>query len=303
MQAHSPNLLRVAGGVLLAFALLAGGRYAVSRSTAAEEARIIPAPAVDEPAAAGATSEVAVLAGGCFWGVQGVFQHVKGVTSAVSGYDGGAKETAHYLIVGTGTTGHAESVRVTFDPRQISYGRLLQIYFSVAHDPTQLNRQGPDAGTQYRSAIFVMSPEQEKVAKTYIAQLDASRALPAAIATKIEPDRGFVAAETYHQDFLTLNPTYPYILFNDIPKVENLKKLFPEAYRADPVLTRVSRPLVRHTTDRVPPRLSRPQDRALLFKNVERADLSAQALSSENLALELVGIGYTRGSHDAHTPR
>ncbi|MGZ5824346.1 MAG: peptide-methionine (S)-S-oxide reductase MsrA, partial [Hyphomicrobium sp.] len=149
------NLFRVAGGVLLAVALLAGGRYAVSRSTAAEEARTIPAPVADEAAAPGATSEVAVLAGGCFWGVQGVFQHVKGVTSAVSGYDGGNKETAHYQMVGTGTTGHAESVRVTFDPRQISYGRLLQIYFSVAHDPTQLNRQGPDAGTQYRSAIFV----------------------------------------------------------------------------------------------------------------------------------------------------
>ena len=235
------NLFRVAGGVLLAVALLAGGRYAVSRSTAAEEARAIPAPVADEAAAPGATSEVAVLAGGCFWGVQGVFQHVKGVTSAVSGYDGGNKETAHYQMVGTGTTGHAESVRVTFDPRQISYGRLLQIYFSVAHDPTQLNRQGPDAGTQYRSAIFVTSPEQEKIAKAYIAQLDAARAFPAAIATKIEPDRGFVAAEDYHQDFLTLNPTYPYIVFNDLPKVENLKNMFPDSYRAEPVLVSAGR--------------------------------------------------------------
>ena len=235
------NLFRVAGGVLLAVALLAGGRYAVSRSIAAEEARTIPAPVADEAAALGATSEVAVLAGGCFWGVQGVFQHVKGVTSAVSGYDGGNKETAHYQMVGTGTTGHAESVRVTFDPRQISYGRLLQIYFSVAHDPTQLNRQGPDAGTQYRSAIFVTSPEQEKIAKAYIAQLDAARAFPAAIATKIEPDRGFVAAEDYHQDFLTLNPTYPYIVFNDLPKVENLKNMFPDSYRAEPVLVSAGR--------------------------------------------------------------
>jgi len=234
------NMLRVAGGVLLAVALLAGGRYAVSRSTA-EEARVIPAPALDEPAQAGATSEVAVLAGGCFWGVQGVFQHVKGVTSAVSGYDGGAKDTAHYRVVGTGTTGHAESVRVTFDPRQISYGRLLQIYFSVAHDPTQLNRQGPDSGSQYRSAIFAASPEQEKVAKAYIAQLDAAHAFPAAIATKIEPDRGFFAAENYHQDFLTLNPTHPYIVFNDLPKVENLERLFPESYRADPVLVSAGR--------------------------------------------------------------
>jgi peptide-methionine (S)-S-oxide reductase len=235
------NLFLVAGGVLLAVALLAGGRYSVSRSIAAEEARTIPAPVTDEAAALGATSEVAVLAGGCFWGVQGVFQHVKGVTSVVSGYDGGNKETAHYRMVGTGTTGHAESVRVTFDPRQISYGRLLQIYFSVAHDPTQLNRQGPDAGTQYRSAIFVTSPEQEKIAKAYIAQLDAARAFPAAIATKIEPDRGFVAAEDYHQDFLTLNPTYPYIVFNDLPKVENLKNMFPDSYRAEPVLVSAGR--------------------------------------------------------------
>jgi peptide-methionine (S)-S-oxide reductase len=242
-QALRPNanVLRVAGVALLAVALLAGGRYAVSRSAAAEEARIVPVPAVDEPAASGATSEVAVLAGGCFWGVQGVFQHVKGVTNAVSGYDGGEKETAHYRLVGTGTTGHAESVRITFDPRQISYGRVLQIYFSVAHDPTQLNRQGPDAGTQYRSAIFVASPEQEKVARAYIAQLDAAHAFPAAIATKIEPDRGFVAAEDYHQDFLALNPTYPYIVFNDLPKVENLKKLFPESYRANPVLVSAGR--------------------------------------------------------------
>jgi peptide-methionine (S)-S-oxide reductase len=235
------NLFLVASGVLLAVALLAGGRYAISRSIAAEEARTIPAPVADEAAAPGATSEVAVLAGGCFWGVQGVFQHVKGVTSAVSGYDGGNKETAHYQMVGTGTTGHAESVRVTFDPRQISYGRLLQIYFSVAHDPTQLNRQGPDAGTQYRSAIFVTSPEQEKISKAYIAQLDATHAFPAPIATKIEPDRGFVAAEDYHQDFLTLNPTYPYIVFNDLPKVENLKNMFPDSYRAEPVLVSAGR--------------------------------------------------------------
>ena len=241
-RAKSPTfqILRLAGGILLAGALLAAGRYAVSRS-AAEDARVIPAPMLDQPAAAGATSEVAVFAGGCFWGVQGVFQHVKGVTSAVSGYDGGAKETAHYRVVGTGTTGHAESVRVTFDPRQVSYGKLLQIYFSVAHDPTQLNRQGPDVGTQYRSAIFAMSPEQEKVAKAYIAQLNAARVFPTAIATKIETDKGFVAAEDYHQDFLTLNPGNPYIVFNDLPKVENLKKLFPESYRTEPVLVSAGR--------------------------------------------------------------
>ncbi len=234
------NVFRAAGAALLVVALLAAGRYAVSHS-AAEEARVVPAPTLDEPAAAGATSEVAVFAGGCFWGVQGVFQHVKGVTGAVSGYDGGAKETAHYRVVGTGTTGHAESVRVTFDPRQISYGRLLQIYFSVAHDPTQLNRQGPDVGTQYRSEIFVMSPEQEKVAKAYIAQLNAARVFPGVIATKVEPDHGFNAAENYHQDFLTLNPDNPYIVFNDLPKVANLQKLFPESYRADPVLVSAGR--------------------------------------------------------------
>jgi peptide-methionine (S)-S-oxide reductase len=234
------NLLRIAGAALLAATLLAGGHFVISRSVA-EEARVIPAPALDESAVAGPQSEVAVFAGGCFWGVQGVFQHVKGVTSAVSGYDGGAKETAHYRVVGTGTTGHAESVRVTFDPNQISYGRLLQIYFSVAHDPTQLDRQGPDVGTQYRSAIFVMNPEQEKVAKAYIVQLDAAHVFPAPIATKIEPDRGFVAAEDYHQDFLTLNPTHPYIVFNDLPKIESLKKLFPDSYRVDSVLVSAGR--------------------------------------------------------------
>jgi len=234
------SFLRVAGAALLTATLLAGGHFAISRSIA-EDARVVPAPALDESAAAGKASEVAVFAGGCFWGVQGVFQHVKGVTSAVSGYDGGAKETAHYRVVGTGTTGHAESVRVTFDPKVISYGQLLQIYFSVAHDPTELNRQGPDVGTQYRSAIFAMSPEQEKVAKAYIAQLNATRIFPAPIATKIEPDRGFVAAEDYHQDFLTLNPTHPYIVFNDLPKIESLKKLFPGSYRADPVLVSAGR--------------------------------------------------------------
>src|SRR5438128_4467057 len=230
------NLLLVAGSVLLAVALLAGGRYAVSRSIAAEEARTIPAPVADEAAAPGATSEVAVLAGGCFWGVQGVFQHVKGVTSAVSGYDGGNKETAHYQMVGTGTTGHAESVRVTFDPRQISYGRLLQIYFSVAHDPTQLNRQGPDAGTQYRSAIFTTNDEQKKVAEAYVAQLNAAKVYRKPIVTKVGPLEAFYPAEAYHQDYLTLHPNQPYIAYNDIPKVENLKKIFTENYIEKPTL-------------------------------------------------------------------
>jgi len=201
----------------------------------AEGMRVIPAPAVDE-AAGQATSEVAVLAGGCFWGVQGVFQHVKGVTNAVSGYTGGAQATAEYETVSTGATGHAESVRITFDPSKISYGRLLQIYFSVAHDPTELNRQGPDSGTQYRSAIFPVTAEQARVAKLYIAQLDQAHAFNAAIVTRIEPDKTFYPAESYHQDYLTRNPTSPYIVYNDLPKVDALKHLYPELYRTDPVL-------------------------------------------------------------------
>jgi peptide-methionine (S)-S-oxide reductase len=209
----------------------------VNSGSAAEVAHVIPAPAVDEAASDGqATSEMAVLAGGCFWGVQGVFQHVSGVTSAVSGYAGGEKSTAHYEMVGSGRTGHAESVRVTFDPRKISYGRILQIYFSVAHDPTQLNRQGPDVGTQYRSAIFPADAEQARVAKAYIAQLNQARIYNAAIVTKIEPGREFYAAEDYHQDYMTLHPAQPYIVFNDLPKIDDLKEMFPDLYRADPVL-------------------------------------------------------------------
>src|SRR5712671_6596335 len=221
-------------GVLAIFA----GLGLVHPGSAAEVAHVIPAPAVDEQAASDeqATSETAVLAGGCFWGVQGVFQRASGVTSAVSGYAGGEKDTAHYEMVGSGRTGHAESVRITFDPRKISYGRILQIYFSVAHDPTQLNRQGPDVGTEYRSAIFPANPEQARIAKAYIAQLNQARVFNAAIVTKIEPDREFYAAEDYHQDFLTRHPGHPYIVYNDLPKIEDLKRLFPAAYRADPVL-------------------------------------------------------------------
>jgi peptide-methionine (S)-S-oxide reductase len=229
--------------VVTALLIAAGVSFAVLRSTA-EVARTLPVPAVDEQAGEGAptaTSEVAVLAGGCFWGVQGVFQHVDGVTNAVSGYAGGEQKTAHYEMVGSGRTGHAESVRVTFDPRKISYGRILQIYFSVAHDPTQLNRQGPDVGTQYRSAIFPANQEQARIAKAYIAQLNQARVFNAAIVTKIEPDRAFYAAEDYHQDFLTRHPGHPYIVYNDLPKIEDLKRLFPETYRADPVLVAAAR--------------------------------------------------------------
>jgi len=218
-----------------AAAVLAVGAWTILPS-AAEPAHQVPAPALDETVAANAMSETAVLAGGCFWGVQGVFQHVKGVTGAVSGYTGGDKEHAIYDVVATGATGHAESVRITFDPHQITFGRILQIYFSVAHDPTELNFQGPDHGTQYRSAIFPRSDEQAKVAKAYIAQLDKAHVFDAPIVTTIEPGKNFYPAEGYHQDFLTLHPDYPYIVYNDLPKIENLKTMFPDWYRANPVL-------------------------------------------------------------------
>jgi peptide-methionine (S)-S-oxide reductase len=231
------------GGTLMVMALLlaAGMTLRISHS-AAEGARTIPAPLLDEPASAQSTAEVAILAGGCFWGVQGVFQHVDGVTGAVSGYAGGALDTAHYEMVGTNITGHAESVQVTFDPRRISYGRILQIYFSVAHDPTELNRQGPDVGTQYRSAIFPTNPEQRRVAEAYITQLNQAHAFDVAIVTKIEPGRDFYPAEGYHQDFLTRNPGHPYIVVNDLPKIENLKRLFSDLYRATPVLVAAAAP-------------------------------------------------------------
>ena len=182
------------------------------------------------------------MAGGCFWGVQGVFQHVDGVAEAVSGYTGGAQDTARYGKVGGGDTGHAESVRITFDPHRISYGRLLQIYFSVAHDPTELNRQGPDTGTQYRSAIFPQNSEQGRVAAAYIAQLNQAKVFPAPIVTTIEPGKAFYPAEAYHQDYLTLHPDQPYIAFNDIPKVEALERLFPKVYRSAPVLVAAAQP-------------------------------------------------------------
>jgi len=201
----------------------------------AENATVVPMPAVDE-AAGTRSSEIAVLGGGCFWGVQAVYQHLKGVTSAVSGYAGGEQSTAEYERVSTGRTGHAESVQIIFDPRVITYGRILQVFFSVVHDPTQLNRQGPDVGTQYRSAIFPMNPEQGNVAKAFIAQLNQARTFDAAIVTKIEPSRSFYKAEAYHQNFLERNPTHPYIVMNDLPKIDNLKRIFPNLYNPKPVL-------------------------------------------------------------------
>jgi peptide-methionine (S)-S-oxide reductase len=213
---------------------LAIAAFAAAPSHAAEDAVVIPAPAADAVPSDGI--QTVVVAGGCFWGVQGVFQHTAGVVDAVSGYAGGSKVTAEYPIVSTGTTGHAESVQIKYDPKKISYGKILQIFFSVAHDPTQLNRQGPDSGTQYRSAIFTTNDEQKKVADAYIAQLNAAKVYSAPIVTKVGPLQGFYPAEAYHQNYLTLHPTQPYIAYNDLPKVENLKKLFAANYIEKPTL-------------------------------------------------------------------
>jgi peptide-methionine (S)-S-oxide reductase len=208
---------------------------------AAEAAVVIAPPTLDEPISAStAHEETAVFAGGCFWGVQGVFQHVRGVTKAVSGYSGGTRETADYEIVSGGETGHAESVQVTFDPSKVTYGQLLQVYFSVIHDPTELNRQGPDSGTQYRSAVFPLNDTQRRVAQSYIAQLEKAHAFAAPIVTRMEPFKGFYPAEAYHQNYLTLHPNSAYIAFNDMPKVANLKRLFPNLYRDKPVLVEAS---------------------------------------------------------------
>jgi peptide-methionine (S)-S-oxide reductase len=225
---------------LLGVGLAGIGLGLVGRRAAAGEGRAIPAPMLEGMVPLGATSEVAVLAGGCFWGVQGVYQHVQGVTGAVSGYAGGEAATAHYDMVSSGSTGHAESVQVTFDPRRIGYAGILQVFFSVVHDPTQLNRQGPDVGTQYRSAIFPNGPEQARVARAYIAQLNQARVFNAAIVTRIELDRPFYPAEAYHQDYMTRYPTNPYIAFNDLPKVDDLRRLFADRFRADPVLVAAS---------------------------------------------------------------
>jgi len=215
-------------------ALLAVGLSVVMSHPQAQEVRVVPEPALDMPA--DTAPQVAILAGGCFWGVQGVFQHTAGVTNAVSGYAGGDMRTARYDLVSNGSTAHAEAVQVTFDPRVISYGRLLQIFFSVVHDPTQLDRQGPDLGPQYRSAIFPANEEQARIAKAYIDQLDGARAYPAPIVTRIESGQGFFAAEAYHQDFMARNPRHGYIVAHDVPKVDALKRLFPALYRDTPVL-------------------------------------------------------------------
>ena len=236
MASTKSTRIVVAGALLCAPLLL----LASGHSQAAEPAVAIPAPALDETAPAGAGTETVVVAGGCFWGMQAVYEHTKGVTLAVSGYSGGSKETAHYDMVGTERTGHAESVSVTYDPRQISLGKILQIYFSVAHNPTELNYQGPDSGPSYRSAIFFANDEQKRVAAAYIDQLNKAHAFAAPVVTKLDALTGFYPAEDYHQDFAVVHPTYPYIVFNDLPKVENLKRMFPDYYRDTPVTVMAS---------------------------------------------------------------
>jgi peptide-methionine (S)-S-oxide reductase len=198
---------------------------------ASEKVTSLPKPAVDQALASSPGQETMVIAGGCFWGIQAVFQHVKGVVSATSGYSGGASSTASYYVVASGTTNHAESVKIVFDPSKITYGELLQVFFSVAHDPTQLNRQGPDEGTQYRSAIFYSTDEQKRIADAYIAQLDAAKAFPHKIVTQVVPLKAFYPAEGYHQNYATLHPDNPYIAEYDLPKLSALQQMFPQLYR------------------------------------------------------------------------
>ncbi len=216
--------------ILLGVALfMLGNSFACNAATAATT---IPDPAYDAPLAQTKGEQTAVLAGGCFWGVEAVFEHVKGVNKATSGYSGGSADTAQYRTVGSGETGHAESVRITYDPSQISYGQLLKVFFSVAHDPTELNRQGPDSGTQYRSAIFYANEEQKRIAESYVDQLNKAKIFGAPIVTQVAALKAFYQAEDYHQNYLANHPDEPYIVYNDIPKVENLKKQFPNLYKA-----------------------------------------------------------------------
>jgi peptide-methionine (S)-S-oxide reductase len=221
---HPSRIALLALGV---FAALAACNLAGARSKPVA----LPDPKIDAPRTAGPHEATAVFAGGCFWGVEAVFDHVRGVRQAISGYAGGQARTAEYETVSTGTTGHAESVKVVYDPSKVSYGQLLKIYFSVAHDPTQLDRQAPDVGPQYRSEIFTTTPDQARIATAYIAQLDAAKVFHAPIVTRVEPLRGFFPAEAYHQDYLAHHPDEPYIVYNDAPKLVALKQLFPTLYR------------------------------------------------------------------------
>ena len=217
--------------ISLLFIAAAGLMLSVRASE--KNAVALPNPAVDESSTAKSSQETLVLAGGCFWGVQAVFQHVKGVVSATSGYSGGSSNNAEYEVVSTGKTGHAESVKVVYDPSKITYGQLLKVFFSVALDPTQLNRQGPDEGTQYRSVIFYGNDEQKRIAEAYIAQLDQAKAFPRPIVTQVVALKGFYPAEAYHQNYATLHPDNPYIRYNDLPKVAHLQEQFPNLYQAN----------------------------------------------------------------------
>jgi len=221
MSGYSARLALILFGSLLA---------ATACNAKAGTAAAVPAPAVDAQRAATPGRQTVVVAGGCFWGIQAVFQHVKGVISATSGYAGGSAKTAEYEVVSTGETGHAESVQIVYDPSQITYGELLRIFFSVAHDPTQLNRQGPDEGTQYRSVIFYGSDEQKRIADAYIAQLNQAKVFPRSIVTQVVPLQAFYPAEAYHQNYAALHPNQPYIVYNDAPKVEHLRQEFPDLY-------------------------------------------------------------------------
>jgi peptide-methionine (S)-S-oxide reductase len=228
------TLVKLAGCMAVAASVFAAQRFANS----AEAAVKVPAPVQDETV--GATHrETAVFAGGCFWGVQGVFEHVRGVKQVAAGYSGGAAGTAQYETVSEGDTGHAESVQITYDPTQVTYGQLLQIFFSVVQDPTELNYQGPDHGTQYRSAIFPANPQQRSIAQAYIAQLGNAHVFSAPIVTRVEDFKGFYPAESYHQNFLELHPDYPYIVVNDLPKVKALQRIYPNRYLTDPVLLKM----------------------------------------------------------------
>jgi len=219
-----------ASSLRLALVLAASLLAATACNAKAGTAAPVPAPTVDAPRASAPSKQTAVIAGGCFWGIQAVFQHVKGVISATSGYSGGTKKNPDYELVSSGTTGHAESVQVVFDPSQVTYGELLRVFFSVAHDPTEMNRQGPDEGTQYRSVIFYTSDEEKHIAEAYIAQLDAAKTFPHRIVTQVVPLQAFYPAESYHQDYAALHPDQPYIYFNDAPKVDHLKQEFPDLY-------------------------------------------------------------------------
>ena len=227
------NIIGLTAAALLTISALS---FSMPTTSYAESAVVVPPPAMLESADASAKQETAVIAGGCFWGMQAVFQHLNGVKAAVSGYAGGKANTAEYETVSTGTTGHAESVKITFDPAVVNYGTILQVYFSVAHNPTELNYQGPDSGTQYRSAIFPQTDAQKQVAEAYIQQLGKSGVFKAPIVTTIEMAKTFFPAEAYHQDYATLHPSEPYIAINDLPKVENLKGLFPKLYTPKPML-------------------------------------------------------------------